>query len=612
MRAGTRAAECGDLSPLSAGDLSPSKSVPRPTFLTRPAPDGPLLRGPASPTSRRSGQSGDESPHSKARAFVLVAILVIVMLLSMLVVSLLFRFKAEDTAAHASVGTEQAWAAAMSGVEEALRVAGAATPGSTDWQENPAAFRDRLVFDDGADQWFFTVFSPGGGESLAEFRHGLTDEASKVNINASTNANLEKIPRLTPALVAALLDFIDEDDVPRPEGAEQDYYSGLPRPYKIRNGPLASLDELLLVRGFTAELLHGSANISTPSTSSEAPPSTSDSRPARGLSQFLTIASYDPDTASDGTYRVNFNNPESVLPETDLPPSLTNFLTALRTNGITLSHAADLLEATLPVKDAKGAEGEITSGVGKAELATVLELFTASAELQTDGLINVNTASATVLATLPGVDEALAESIVSARRSLSLERRTTPAWLYQEGVVDAAKFKALAPLLTARSFQFTFQVIGYGLPSGRFRVLEAGIDVAPGTRRVTYLRDVTRRGLPFNLGGEVESKPTAAHQERGRPRPQHQATEQSRRAESPSFTSLRWSERSERSPRFSPASSARAVSPTQRIKNFDASFAPTALDISFSRTPGASPQAIEWRAFSPRQTHRNAREVPHG
>lgn len=438
------------------------------------------------------------------------------MLLSMLVVSLLFRFHAEDTAAHASVGTEQAWAAAMSGVEEALRVASAAAPGATDWQENSAAFRDHLVFDDGADRWFFTVFSPGGGEFLSEFRHGLTDEASKLNVNASPDANLEKIPRLTPALVAALLDFIDEDDVPRPEGAEQDYYSGLPRPYKIRNGPLASLDELLLVRGFTDELLHGAAASASTPINGEAPPSASDSRPARGLSQFLTIASYDPDTANDGTYRVNFNSPTATPPVVELPPSLTNFLAALQTNGVTLSHTADLLEAILPVKDAKGVDVEITSGIGKAELATVLDLFTASEELQTDGLINVNTASATVLATLPGVDEALAEAIVSTRRSISPERRATIAWLYQEGVVDAAKFKALAPLLTARSFQFTFQVIGYGVPSGRFRVLEAGIDVAPGTRRVTYLRDVTRRGLPFNLGGETENSPAKSVKRTGK------------------------------------------------------------------------------------------------
>ena len=45
---------------------------------------------------------------------------------SMVVVSLLFRLRAEETATAAGAGCEQAWAAAISGVHEAMRVAGSA------------------------------------------------------------------------------------------------------------------------------------------------------------------------------------------------------------------------------------------------------------------------------------------------------------------------------------------------------------------------------------------------------------------------------------------------------------------------------------------------------
>ena len=65
------------------------------------------------------------------RGFILVAVLILIMLASMVAISLLFRLKAEDTAAAAGAGAEQAWAAAMSGVQEAMRVAAAAKPGST-------------------------------------------------------------------------------------------------------------------------------------------------------------------------------------------------------------------------------------------------------------------------------------------------------------------------------------------------------------------------------------------------------------------------------------------------------------------------------------------------
>ena len=164
------------------------------------------------------------------------------------------------------------------------------------------------------------------------------------------------------------------------------------------------------------------------------------SRVARGLSQFLTVSSYDLNADADGWDLTNLNDPASPLPTTDrLPAAVTNFIVALQTNGVTLSHPADLLETTLPVKGPKGVEIELASGVGKAELGVVLELFTASDAAYTDGLINVNTASATVLATLPGVDEALAETIVSARGALGPDRKRTIAWLYQEGVLDAAK-----------------------------------------------------------------------------------------------------------------------------------------------------------------------------
>jgi general secretion pathway protein K len=57
-----------------------------------------------------------------------------------------------------------------------------------------------------------------------------------------------------PEIVDALIDWLDSDDtVTGEEGAEEDYYKQ--RGYHCKNGPLDSLDELLLVRGFDKELL---------------------------------------------------------------------------------------------------------------------------------------------------------------------------------------------------------------------------------------------------------------------------------------------------------------------------------------------------------------------
>ena len=60
LAARARFMECGDSSPLSAGDLSPS-NPPSATAASRAAG-----RGSALPASRQSGNSGDKSPHSKS------------------------------------------------------------------------------------------------------------------------------------------------------------------------------------------------------------------------------------------------------------------------------------------------------------------------------------------------------------------------------------------------------------------------------------------------------------------------------------------------------------------------------------------------------------------
>jgi hypothetical protein len=113
-----------------------------------------------------------------------------------------------------------------------------------------------------------------------------------------------------------------------------------------------------------------------------------------------------------------------------------------------------------------------------------------------------------VLQTVPEIDEALASSIVSTRSSVSEDRRGTIAWIYEEGLVDAELFKKIAPYLTARGYQYSFHVVGFGVPSGRFRVLDVIIDSGSGQPCIYYLRDITRLGLPFKIETATELSPS--------------------------------------------------------------------------------------------------------
>jgi general secretion pathway protein K len=60
-------------------------------------------------------------------------------------------------------------------------------------------------------------------------------------------------------IIDSLIDWIDSDDGDGEEeyGAEDSYYQSLDPPYSCKNGPVESIEELLLVKGITPEILYG-------------------------------------------------------------------------------------------------------------------------------------------------------------------------------------------------------------------------------------------------------------------------------------------------------------------------------------------------------------------
>ena len=107
------------------------------------------------------------------KGFLLIAVLVIVMLASMVALSLIFRMHAEEASFSAGAGSEQAWHAALSGIQQAMHLSRVATDDLSIWQNNPSAFYHQFVTDDGGEKWYFTVYTlPVPGQK--ELRYGLT------------------------------------------------------------------------------------------------------------------------------------------------------------------------------------------------------------------------------------------------------------------------------------------------------------------------------------------------------------------------------------------------------------------------------------------------------
>ena len=110
-----------------------------------------------------------------------------------------------------------------------------------------------------------TLYAGRMNKGLYTFR--ITDESGKIPLNALTDATGVVLKNLivnmgysqedADTVVDSILDWMDQDELHRLHGAESEYYMSLPNPYKAKNGPFDTLDELLLVKGVTPAMLYG-------------------------------------------------------------------------------------------------------------------------------------------------------------------------------------------------------------------------------------------------------------------------------------------------------------------------------------------------------------------
>lgn len=121
-------------------------------------------------------------------------------------------------------------------------------------QAGVACFLQRFLADEdeldtAAEAWFCTE-----GQALPSFTEGtvdvrVTDCGSRINLNLAGPETLALLFDGDPAPLAALLDWVDADSEPRPDGAERDYYQGQSPPVLPADGFLRCPEEVFLIRG---------------------------------------------------------------------------------------------------------------------------------------------------------------------------------------------------------------------------------------------------------------------------------------------------------------------------------------------------------------------------
>ncbi|TXT35434.1 MAG: type II secretory pathway component PulK-like protein [Planctomycetota bacterium] len=159
-----------------------------------------------------------------------------------------------------------------------------------------------------------TSGSSGSGGSSATSGSSSSDTSSTTS-TADPASRLLLIPGMTNDLADAILDFIDEDETSRTYGCESAYYSSLQPAYAAKNSPLESIDELLLVRGVTAQLLYGedfnrNGMLDPNENDGDAswPTDDADGVLQLGWSAYLTVFGREKNTRWDGSTRININN----------------------------------------------------------------------------------------------------------------------------------------------------------------------------------------------------------------------------------------------------------------------------------------------------------------
>ncbi len=470
---------------------------------------------------------GDQSPAGpctvpacRDRAIILPLVMVLLALLGLLAISFAFSTRAELGAVRAQSLLAQARAAAGSGIEAAALLLTQKFEDSSVWNDNPQLFKDitlratiEVEPEDSTLMWRYSLVGPTLWDDH-NFRYGLTDEASKVNINTASPDMLGKLPGMTEEMVDALCDWREQSDKPRAFGAKDEYYLSLQMPYRCKNGPLDTVEELLLVKGFTAEILfgedmnrNGMLDPNEDDGSESLPPDNGDGILNRGLYPYVTVYSREPEVTGKNPYQPRINIvdwPQStlkaMLPRCNMRDEVVKFI--LMAGKGCKRTPAELFGYKHNDYRADNA-ATTTSPVTIEDLPAIMDCLTSGYKQFTDGYvygrININTAPREVLATIGKLTETEIDAIIATRERLDSQSRKTIAWLVTEEVLKPEKFKQVAYLFTARSFQFTVEALGYAQHNAVVARIQAVLDLRLPRVQYLYWLDLPSLGMAYKI-----------------------------------------------------------------------------------------------------------------
>jgi DNA uptake protein ComE-like DNA-binding protein len=493
------------------------------------------------------------------RGLVLVVVLIVIVMLALAANTYCTLMLSENQAAFYSGRRIQSRVLAESGVETVLWFLGETEESQREYgglYNNAGYFQNRVVRQEDDVQGMFTIstasFASNGDYEGTRF--GLQDESAKINLNALLAADAQQdggrdllvkalgTVGMTETLADRILDFIDDDDEPREFGAEIDYYA--PLGLKPKNGPLESLEELLLIPDVHWSLVFGrdlNRNGVIDPEEQQLEGTFYDDQPEqlrRGWSSLLTIYSAEKNLNPQGQQKIDLNNNDlqdlyNKLKEV-FDERWATFIVAYRQNGPTTAKSDMQPQART---------GELDfDRPGRARLNTVLDLVGVNVTVQfknetevllatpfpnpeedpgaaalflpklwdhvavktqpvIPGRVNINLAPRMILEALPGIGEERKAAIVDAilgRRDPELPGADSPhryeTWLLSEGIVNLEEMKQMLPFVCVRGSVYRADVLGYFSDDGPAARIEAILDASRAKPRLLFWRDISHLG----------------------------------------------------------------------------------------------------------------------
>ncbi|RIK79172.1 MAG: hypothetical protein DCC68_13735 [Planctomycetota bacterium] len=507
------------------------------------------------PIRERSRPGSASAPHATRRGFILVIILVAVAMIGLGAFTFAELMLAENKAVRLhgdEVRLRNAAASAEAWIVDALERTPDERMHRGGLVDNEELFRAIAVGDSESkdDLLAFSVVSPTRSTTGGVLRFGLENESAKLNLVALLELDrrspgvarqaLLRLPRMTPAIADALLDWLDDDSSRREYGAEVDDYRDAAHGRSPRNGIPPCIEELMFVRGSSPELWYGvdadRNYIPDFPPEAEGPQIDGWRRGSEDLpwSSLLTLVGAERNATPEGEPRLFLNDPDLAKVHSKLLAALgrsvADFVVAYRQYGRISASAGnsvtdwrvdtsipprhniegvlDLVDAFVEVPLGANERGTLRSPLTtdpqslRETLPRFLDFATTDARSAIPGRININEAPRDVLRALPSIGDALADQIAARQSAEPAESgadspRRYATWLLVEGLMDLKQLKTLWPFITCGGDVYRGQIVAFMPSSAMDYRVEVAIDAASRPARRLTWKDLRPLGTGF-------------------------------------------------------------------------------------------------------------------